>query len=317
MTSSPSPPQQSATTTPSSPTNSYPTSSSQPPSPNTSTSGPQRADLGSTSTTATSPKMRNGNRTSCVTSPLSLDDKLNTNSATPAPLKTHQNLLDRLTNLEATLPTSLPTPPPQMPISHKCPQEALKTKIAPRKLSDLRFGGFPKHHLDQLSDTRPSTTLHPDVKYAFEYCFRMITEQGKTLIVLTGGHGTGKTMTACLLSLSTPSQPLYSTAARNHEDFLERQNSKNYQRCEQLYARLDKLEKSRFLVIDEISQAPRSDKYYERFNALIDSRYRNKLPTIMISNGTPETLSDHIPPITLDRIRESGCVSNYTWNSLR
>lgn len=75
------------------------------------------------------------------------------------------------------------------------------------------------------------------------------------------------------------------------------------------------------LVIDEVgfhTPKPGKDFTPSLLHEVIDARYQRVLPTILVSNQTPNKLQDFIGPRAADRLRENGgLLAPFTWCSAR
>jgi DNA replication protein DnaC len=71
------------------------------------------------------------------------------------------------------------------------------------------------------------------------------------------------------------------------------------------------------LVIDEFSELTGSDYNKRTLTNLIDRRYREMLPTIIISNTDPKNIAGEVGRSVYDRASESGGVVECNWTSYR
>jgi DNA replication protein DnaC len=71
------------------------------------------------------------------------------------------------------------------------------------------------------------------------------------------------------------------------------------------------------LVIDEINESPDSKTSTKMLVDLIDRRYSNDLPTIIITNQTAEDFEESTDESILSRMMERGCILKCEWESWR
>lgn len=71
------------------------------------------------------------------------------------------------------------------------------------------------------------------------------------------------------------------------------------------------------LVIDEIQERGETEFEDRKLTAIIDARYRDNKPTILISNYDRKRFASSLSPAVLDRIRENGKGFCFDWASYR
>jgi DNA replication protein DnaC len=71
------------------------------------------------------------------------------------------------------------------------------------------------------------------------------------------------------------------------------------------------------LVIDEFQERGETQFEDRKITSIIDARYRNERPTILISNHSREEFASKLSAAVLDRIRENGCGLHFNWSSYR
>lgn len=138
-----------------------------------------------------------------------------------------------------------------------------------------------------------------------------------SLFIVIGNRGTGKTHMACeaikhtTLTLGKPA--LFTSAI---EVFMwirdcYRGGEKGERDVMNQFAKPD------LLVIDEAHE--RGDTAWEDriLTHLVDRRYREKRDTILISNLSPEAVSESLGPSIIDRVRETGTMLMCNWRSFR
>ncbi len=132
-------------------------------------------------------------------------------------------------------------------------------------------------------------------------------------LVLLGPPGTGKTFTACyaldmLCKKKTPCQILTagqlslwirSTYDKKNDDESKLKMSEN-----SVIAMLTTVP---LLVVDEIGEVGGSDFDKRQLSAVLEGRYDNCLPTILISNLSREEFDKELGPRVVSRLRQDGC----------
>lgn len=71
------------------------------------------------------------------------------------------------------------------------------------------------------------------------------------------------------------------------------------------------------LVIDEIQERPDTDFEKRCLTLLVDMRYGDRKPTILIGNVEPDNLADILPDSIIDRTNEDGGCLHLNWGSFR
>ena len=71
------------------------------------------------------------------------------------------------------------------------------------------------------------------------------------------------------------------------------------------------------LVLDEVQERTCSDWENKILTRLLDHRYSNLLPTLVIGNLTAEELAANLGPSVTDRLKETGGIMECTWGSFR
>lgn len=72
-----------------------------------------------------------------------------------------------------------------------------------------------------------------------------------------------------------------------------------------------------FLVIDEIGSQYGSDSEKIIISEIINDRYNNNLPTVIIGNVSIKEAEDYLGVRVIDRLKENGTVVNFDWESHR
>jgi DNA replication protein DnaC len=80
---------------------------------------------------------------------------------------------------------------------------------------------------------------------------------------------------------------------------------------------IDSLTDAAILVIDEIQERGETPFEDRKLTQIIDARYMEERPTILISNHSRENFAKTLSPAVLDRIRENGLGLHFNWKSYR
>lgn len=81
---------------------------------------------------------------------------------------------------------------------------------------------------------------------------------------------------------------------------------------------LSELERCDYLVIDEVDKRYGSQTEFIALYRLINKRYNEMLPTMLITNSIREELVEVVGPSVVDRIREEGKIFNLSgWDNYR
>ncbi|OBX09586.1 hypothetical protein QV08_01205 [Gallibacterium salpingitidis] len=138
-------------------------------------------------------------------------------------------------------------------------------------------------------------------------------------LIFCGKPGTGKNHLACAIANEIIEQyqakVLLSTALRIVRDIKtswNRDSTKTEDELIKYYAKKD------LLIIDEIGVQFGSEAEKIILFEIINTRYENRLPTILISNLSVNELSDYIGERVLDRMMEGqGAIVAFDWESYR
>jgi DNA replication protein DnaC len=182
-------------------------------------------------------------------------------------------------------------------------------KLAP--ITYTGMDGFP---------TRYDEELQHDEWFAMFERARSVVERGGN-VSLCGTRGGGKTRMATELAQRAvlprgKSKPkrIFKTAMRI---FLEIRATYRRDSAITELEVMDNLATCRLLVIDEVQERAESDFEAQKLTAIIDDRYRHKLPTILIANLTPQAFTETLGPSICDRCNEDGGLLEFTWPSFR
>lgn len=184
----------------------------------------------------------------------------------------------------------------------------------------MHLKDFPKRYKDLPEPTGNAWWQH--------YATAMERVNIGGIVLLYGGHGTGKTRMAYELARkATPPRPsfvirgitktlpaIYTTAVnmfmsirdtyRNDSEISEKRLIQDYT-------------EAALLVIDEVQERGETPFEDRKLTQIIDARYMDGRPTILISNFSRVDFAKTLSPAVLDRIRENGCGLHFNWGGFR
>ena len=176
---------------------------------------------------------------------------------------------------------------------------------------------FQSATIDGYADTVPGQ------KRVREACRRYIDgfEQAKAKgasIVMCGRPGTGKTHLACAIANAVIDQYLASAefytvlnAIRSIKDTYRKDSDRSETQA------IDALLEPSLLVLDEIGIQVGSEHEKMLIFEIINERYQNCRPTILISNLSADELTAYLGERVMDRFRECGGILAFDWQSHR
>jgi len=146
--------------------------------------------------------------------------------------------------------------------------------------------------------------------------FRSHLKTGASLTFI-GGIGTGKTHLAVAIAhhaMAFGHSVMYETAydlVTRMRDCMRRDAETSTTAMMDAYGAID------LLVLDEIGIQGATDDVRGHLTNVIDRRYRNARPTIIISNLDKGALSEYLGDRIADRLRERASVVIFDWESYR
>lgn len=197
--------------------------------------------------------------------------------------------------------------------------KALITK-ANRRIETLHNRGVSKRYIDNSFDNY--TTDTPDKQNALlkckELCHSIINNNNAPNLIMVGGVGTGKTHLANSMVVKLTDNGKVCVRA-NMIDIIRRLKStwsKDSEETEEdvidLFVGVD------LLIIDEVGIQFNSDTEKMFMFAIINGRYDDCLPTVIISNLDVDGVKEIIGDRCIDRLREDGGkVVAFNWSSHR
>ena len=71
------------------------------------------------------------------------------------------------------------------------------------------------------------------------------------------------------------------------------------------------------LVLDECQERPEKEWEMQQLTLILDIRYGEQRPTVLIANAKPEVFTKMMGPAVTDRIHEGGRAITFNWQSFR
>lgn len=185
----------------------------------------------------------------------------------------------------------------------------------------LGSSGIPTRFADR--DFAGYVATSPGQRFALNVCRKYAetwasqSEKGGSL-VLTGGPGTGKTHLACAIGnavirehLAVVSFGTVLTMIRHVKDTYRRDSERSEQQA------INDLVRPDLLILDEVGIQTGSDHEKMLIFEVLNARYEEMRPTILLSNLSAEDLEEFIGQRIMDRYRECGVVVPFDWDSHR
>lgn len=179
----------------------------------------------------------------------------------------------------------------------------------------LRTSGAPKRHQAHLG-LETQAAAGAEWLRAWTRVQSLLKSPMGALIVLLGPRGCGKTQlaVAAMDLVCHSAQARYATAM---EIFLELRGSFGPAAKESEKSVLERFCTPGLLVIDESQERGETPFEDRALNFIIDKRYRECLPTIVISNQTAPEFFKAMGASITDRAHEGGAVFSFTTSSFR
>ena len=181
--------------------------------------------------------------------------------------------------------------------------------------------GFPK----RFKDTKTEDCVGERWLAHIVVVRRLLKDGG--IAVFTGDCGVGKTRMAyelaklhkerkeCIYGLNKICPATYVTADKMLEALRATFSNDNDAKSERNV--VDEFTAASLLVIDELDASVKTEFGQRKLKRIIDERYMDNLPTIIITNHDKSKLGELLPKPVISRIRENGKGFNFDWPSFR
>ena len=148
--------------------------------------------------------------------------------------------------------------------------------------------------------------------------FRAHFDAGRCLLLL-GKPGTGKTHLAAAIAnqivTTTKATAIYRTVGgilQHIKGSYDRESGYSEREAFESYAQTN------LLIIDEVGATKATEFELATLFTIINSRYEQMMPTVIISNLPPKALPDALGERCVDRLREGGGIAlSFDWESVR
>lgn len=205
---------------------------------------------------------------------------------------------------------------------------AVRAKITPeaRRLDRVNAcqqainNGFPRLHCERIREA--GQAMDDDRAKVHRRVWRCVREGG--MVMLTGDRGRGKTHIASLVGCEWEAwgfrsfgRPRYWRLA---DLFAAQKRWFDEKRDERGNAIAEPLEVARtcgLLVLDEIQERIGTDWEQAELVRVLDVRYTESRPTILITNRTPKDAAAIVGWSAIDRMKEGGAVIACNWDNFR
>ena len=193
----------------------------------------------------------------------------------------------------------------------RCYQIAVKRKAAN---IPARFGGCTFENYMSSSDGQRRAL---SIARGFAENFEAVRDAGSSL-TFCGSPGCGKTHLACAIAnclLNAEKTAIYTTVLeliRDIRDTWRRDSSQSETDVVRKYSNVN------LLILDEVGVSFNSEAERNQLFDVLDGRYRNMRPTVIVSNLNGKALQECLGPRIFDRLMETGSnVVIFDWKSYR
>jgi DNA replication protein DnaC len=185
--------------------------------------------------------------------------------------------------------------------------------------------GFPKRYEDATEAVGDDWWGH--------YRLALATVDSGGIVVMYGANGTGKTRMAYELAKKcVPKGTHYSVGGMGWNSgkkerpaiyttavnlFMEIKDTFRPDSEQSELSVVKKYSDAGLLVLDEFQERGETPFEDRKITSIIDARYQNERPTILISNHSREEFASKLSAAVLDRIRENGVGLHFNWGSFR
>jgi DNA replication protein DnaC len=204
-------------------------------------------------------------------------------------------------------------------------QEALQADAIKRKLTVINHYleqvpiRFKELGFDNYKIVYPEQSMIKKVVERYVTTFQQRFDKGDGLL-FTGLPGTGKTMLS-LIIYQYLAKAGFTVKYQPSLHFLKLLHEKQFESSAQFRKELDYLVQPQLLIIDEASTGCGKNGFpagWERelLFTIINERYQNEKPILVISNHNTQQLIERVGEATVDRLSESVILA-FDWGSFR
>jgi DNA replication protein DnaC len=176
----------------------------------------------------------------------------------------------------------------------------------------LTRAGYPARHSKRATG-KISLVFTQTAKDAMK-----IAEKSDSVILLIGNRGNGKTQTAVQIALNrirndrSPGTYLKTTDLFGAiKATWDKKNSETETEI------INRVKRTKLLVLDEFHEAGTTEWEQRTVTNILDHRYDDMLPTIIVSNCTAKDVRSTLSPSVVDRANEGGGLIEFTNPSYR
>lgn len=186
----------------------------------------------------------------------------------------------------------------------------------------LGYAAIPPRFADQTFDTFPGTTAEAkatcNLLRSYANTFRSINRPAGISILLLGGTGTGKTgLAICVANTIIRTQGMTAAYMKAYGAVRHQRDTWGRKGKTELEALQDLIDPD-LLVLDEVGSSVGTAAEMAMLFEVIDGRYSDKKPTILVSNLALPELRSFLGSRILDRFNDDSSFShNCDWPSLR
>jgi DNA replication protein DnaC len=165
---------------------------------------------------------------------------------------------------------------------------------------------------------RASTPAHKAARAMAKSFHDCVTVEGTwATLVLTGQVGTGKTQLACELAEAYINKFCRSVRYVTAKGMISEIQASYGKEGKSEDSEIDRFVQYDMLILDEIDAIPAKDNAVLLLTEIINRRYGNNKPMIVISNQAFDGLAKFIGDRVVDRLHENAFVCLFDWPSFR